>query len=486
VNAADPSANWAVLLIVSPLAAAIVALLARRAAAHVAYVNAALTTVAALALLGVVADRPLVHALGNWRAPLGIELYADSLAAILIVATSIVILAVTFYASGFLKHTRHHTSFWPLTFFLQAALNALYLSADVFNIYVALELLSLSAVSLVALGERPAAVAAALRYLLASLVASLAYLLGVALLYHAYGALDLAVLTDAARGGQTPRAALGLMTVALAVKGALFPMHFWLPRAHGEALAPVSAMLSGLVVKAPFYVLLRLWFGPFQEAPQVVGELLGLMGSAAIIWGALQALRQDRLKLLVAYSTVAQIGYLFLFFPLARAAGSLDAVTVFILAHALAKAAMFLAAGNTLTSIGHDRIQELDRITNRLPLSVAAFGIAGICIIGIPPSGNFIAKWLLIEAAIETGRWGWAVVMVAGSLVTAAYVFRVIGHAFTPTHGLEGGAPIATSMRWVPFVLSLLALLLGLIAAPLLEVIDLSLLPPDPETVRVP
>jgi formate hydrogenlyase subunit 3/multisubunit Na+/H+ antiporter MnhD subunit len=484
VNPAESGANWAVLLIVSPLVAAMVALLVRRAAAAASYVNAALTTVAALGLLDAVSHKPLAHALGNWRAPLGIELYADSLSAILIVATSIVILAVTFYAPGFLARTRNHASFRPLTFFLQAALNALYLSADVFNIYVALELLSLSAVSLVALGERTEALAAALRYLLASLVASLAYLLGVALLYHAYGALDLAVLAGAVSEGTTPTAALGLMTVALAVKGALFPMHFWLPRAHGEALAPVSAMLSGLVVKAPFYVLLRLWFGPFQEAPQLVGELLGVLGAAAIVWGAVQALRQERLKLLVAYSTVAQIGYLFLFFPLTRAAGILNAVTVFILAHALAKAAMFLAAGNILASIGHDRIQELDRITNRLTLSVAAFGIAGICIIGIPPSGNFIAKWMLIEAAIETGQWGWAVVMVAGSLVTAAYVFRVIGHAFTPTNGLEDGEPIATTMRWVPFVLSLLALLLGLVTAPLLEAIDLPALSPDAETVR--
>jgi formate hydrogenlyase subunit 3/multisubunit Na+/H+ antiporter MnhD subunit len=276
------------------------------------------------------------------------------------------------------------------------------------------------------------------------------------------------------------------MTAGLAIKGALFPVHFWLSRAHSEAPAPVGALLSGLVVKAPFYVLLRLWLGPFQNAPQAVGVLFGLLGAAAIVWGSLQALRQERLKLLVAYSTVAQIGYLFLFFPLAQTARALDAVTIFMLAHALAKAAMFLAAGNILCCLGHDRIQELDRIARRLPLSLTAFGIAGVCIMGLPPSGNFIAKWLLIEAAFESGAWGWAVVIVAGSLMSAAYVFRVVGHAFTPEPGFEGGAPITTSMAWVPFLLSLLALSLGLISAPLLEIIELPNLADNVATVHTP
>jgi formate hydrogenlyase subunit 3/multisubunit Na+/H+ antiporter MnhD subunit len=473
-------------LIVAPLAAAIIAFLAPRLAAGVAYINAVLMALAALGLLNAVADRPLTYALGDWGAPLGIDLYADSLTGVMVVATSLVILAVTFYARDYLARTGTGASFWPLTFFLHAALNGLFLSADVFNLYVTLELLSLSAVALVALGNETAAVAAALRYLLASLVASLAYLLGVAFLYHTYGVLDLSALADAASGGTTTWAALGLMTAGLAVKGALFPVHFWLPGAHSEAPTPVSALLSGLVVKAPFYVLLRLWLGPFHDAPQAVGDMLGLLGAAAIIWGSLQALRQQRLKMLVAYSTVAQIGYLFLLFPLTRAAGVLNAVTVFALAHALAKAAMFLAAGNILFCLGHDRIQELDRIAGRLPLTLAAFGIAGVCIMGLPPSGNFVAKWLLIEAAFESGAWGWAVVVIAGSLMSAAYVFRVVGHAFTPEHGFEGGVQITPSMDRVPFLISLLALLLGLIAAPLLEVIELPALAVGTAAVHAP
>ncbi len=471
MNPADPGATWAILLIAAPLALAIAAFLAPRMAAGLAYVNAVLMPAAAVGLLDAIADRPLTYALGDWSAPLGIRLYADSLTGILLLATSVIVFFITVYAQGYLARSPGRTSFWPLTFFLHAALNGIYLSADVFNLYVALELLSLSAVALVALGNEKAAVAAALRYLLASLVASLAYLLGVTLLYHSYGALDLALLADGGRGEDTPWAALALMTAGLAIKGALFPVHFWLPRAHSEAPAPVSALLSALVVKAPFYVLIRLWTGPFEDAPQAVGELLGLLGCVAILWGSVQALRQERLKLLVAYSTVAQIGYLFLYFPLARATAILDAVTVFIIAHALAKAAMFLAAGNILACLGHDRIQDLDRVAGHLPLSLAAFGIAGACIMGLPPSGNFIAKWLLIEAAFESGAWGWSVIIIAGSLLSAAYVFRVFGHAFTHRLGFEGGTAVSASMALAPFLVSLLALFLGLVAAPLVELV---------------
>jgi formate hydrogenlyase subunit 3/multisubunit Na+/H+ antiporter MnhD subunit len=469
----DTAAVCAVLLVASPLAAAVIAFLARPVAGGIALVNAVLMTAAAFGLLEAVADRPLSYAIAGWEAPLGIRLYADAVAGILIVATAVVILAVTIYAPDYLRGRGGRPTFWPLMLFLQAALNAIYLSADVFNLYVALELLSLSAVALVALGDTTAAAAAALRYLLASLVASLAYLLGVTLLYHTHGALDLAVLADAVRGGTSPWAALGLMTVGLAIKGALFPVHFWLPAAHSEAPAPVSALLSGLVVKAPFYVLVRLWHGPFTEAPTSVAVLLGLLGSVAILWGSLQALRQERLKLLVAYSTVAQIGYLFLYFPLARSVDVLDAVTVFILAHAVAKAAMFLAAGNILYSLGHDRIQGLDSVAGRLPLSLAAFGIAGVCIMGLPPSGNFVGKWLLVEAAFENRAPGWAMVVVLGSLLSAAYVFRVVGHAFTRQHGCEGGTRITPMMSWAPFLLSLFALSLGLFAAPLFDLVDL-------------
>lgn len=472
MTALEPGPTWVVWLIVSPLAAALIAFLLPRVAAAIALANALFMGVAALALLDLVTEQgPHRYSLGGWGAPLGIDLYADPLSGVLLVVAAVVVLATLFYSRDYLARTAIGPLFWPISLFLHAALNALLLSADAFNLYVTLELLSLSAVALVALADEQRAVAAALRYLLASIVASLAYLLGVALLYHTAGVLDLAALAERATWTPATWAALGLMTAGLAVKGALFPVHFWLPGAHSYAPSPVSALLSALVVKAPFYVLLRLWYAPFAGAPEAVGTLLGLLGALAIVWGSLQALRQARLKLLIAYSTVAQIGYLFLFFPLAQSRSALQGVTVFILGHALAKAAMFLAAGNMHKCLGHDRIQDLHRVARELPVTLAAFAVGGVCIMGLPPSGNFIGKWLLIEAAFAQGEWGWAVVVVAGGLLSAAYVFRVLGHAFTVDDKPVDASGAPASMAWAAFALALLALTLGVFAAPLIDLI---------------
>ena len=257
------------------------------------------------------------------------------------------------------------------------------------------------------------------------------------------------------------------MSTGLVLKTALFPLHFWLPPAHASAPAPVSALLSALVVKASFYLLLRLWLDVFGALTPAVGTVLGVLGAVAVIWGSIQALRQVRLKLLVAYSTVAQLGYLFLAFPLAAGAAAIacSGAVYFALAHALAKAAMFLAAGNILQFGGHDRIVGLDRVAQRLPLSLGAFALAGVSIMGLPPSGGFVAKWLLLEAALLGGQWGWVLVIITGSLLAAAYVFKVVGHAFTQAQAPHESRAVPPVMEWAALVLALGSLLLGLIAS---------------------
>ncbi|NIV38702.1 MAG: oxidoreductase, partial [Anaerolineae bacterium] len=163
-----------------------------------------------------------------------------------------------------------------------------------------------------------------------------------------------------------------------------------------------------------------------------------------------------------------QIGYLFMAFPLAGA-GSITwhGVIYLAISHALAKAAMFMAAGNLMRHAGHDRIAELDLVTQRLPLSVAAFALSGISIMGLPPSGGFIAKWWLLEAAITTGMWAWVVVLVLGGIMAAAYVFKVVGFAFTKARATHEACPVPASMEWIAMLLALGAIALGLfVAAP--------------------
>lgn len=228
------------------------------------------------------------------------------------------------------------------------------------------------------------------------------------------------------------------------------------------------ALLSALVVKASFYLLLRLWFQVFMDTvTPSVAQVLGILGVAAIVWGSVQALVAQRLKLLVAYSTVAQLGYLFLVFPLALGKGTgfsaWSGALYFIVSHACAKGAAFLAAGTVLAAFGHDRIDELVGATRRMPVTMFAFAIAGVSLIGLPPSGGFIAKWLLLNAALAGGQWWWAIVIVSGALLAAAYVFRFFSRAFRHVDHVPTCGVIPLSMELPALGLGLVAMGLGII-----------------------
>ena len=220
--------------------------------------------------------------------------------------------------------------------------------------YVALELLTFAAVPLVCLDGRAETLQAALRYLLFALLGSILYLVGTALLYGAYGTLDIVLLSRRVHAEPATLVAAALMTVGLLAKTALFPLHLWLPPAHAGAPAAGSAVLSALVVKGSFFIVVRLWFDVMPGVPGFAAtQLLAGLGAAAILFGSVVALRQERLKLLIAYSTLAQIGYLFLMFPLAFApasaqlesGGALSGGLLQAISHATAKAAMFMSAG---------------------------------------------------------------------------------------------------------------------------------------------
>jgi len=463
---------WSVLVILWPLVGALACFLWPRHANPLGLL-AALGSVACVATLAwqVVEQGAQRHAVGGWGAPLGIDLYADGLSLLMLVMTAMVGLGISIYSSGYFDR-KTAAVFWPLWLFLWTALNALLLSADIFNLYVTLELLGLAAVALVALAGGANALTAAMRYLLVSLLGSLCYLLGVALLYHSFGSVDIAILAQRVEPLPSVWAATGLMSAGLLLKTALFPLHFWLPPAHASAPAPVSAMLSALVVMASFYILLRLWLEIFPLSGAALGQLLGLLGAAAVLWGGIQALRQTRLKLLIAYSTVAQLGYLFLAFPLGTSFAWKGALYL-LLSHALAKAAMFMAAGNILRFGGHDRIADLDRVVQRLPLTLTAFSLAGISLMGLPPSGGFIGKWLLLDAALYSGQWWWALILITGGLLTAAYVFKVVGYAFTPAEVSHEARTVPARMEWTALLLALAAVLLGLFALWPLTLLDI-------------
>ncbi len=414
--------------------------------------------------------QPLRRFVGGWEVPLGIALRADGLTATFLVTTAVIILAVAIFALksfGGPEETITGYTFWPLLYALWAALNAVFIGGDLFNLYVALELLTLSAVAMVAYGS----VAAAMRYMLFALAGSLAYLLGVVLLYSAHGTLDIGLLSAVDVEPATLVAA-GLMTAGLIAKTALFPFHAWLPPAHGNAPAPASALLSALVVKASFFIVARIWFElvPGAASEQLM-HALGFLGAAAVLFGSVLAIRQERLKLVIAYSTVAQLGYLFFIFPLAGGpeavpwgAGAWSGGMFHAIAHAFAKAAMFLAAGIMIEAVGHDRLNGLAGLGRALPMTVFAFAIAAVSIMGLPPSGGFIGKYLMLTSALAGGHIVLAIVMIVGGLLAAIYLFRPLALTLSGKD-LPEVVPIPRLRQAVPLVLALVAVALGIVSA---------------------
>lgn len=427
----------------------------------------------ALAIAAAVFGRgePVVYLLGGWAPPLGIGLRADGLSAAMLLTTALVMTATMSFARDMLAppdtgEARAPTVFWCMMPALWSALNTALLANDLFTLFVALELLTFAAVPLVCLDGSAATLAAALRYLLFALLGSLLYLLGTALLYGAHGTLDIVLLSQATTGTFAERSAAALMVAGLLAKIALFPLHLWLPPAHAGAPAPASAALSALVVKGPFVILLRVWFGAMGgETGLLAPQLLATLGACAILFGSVLALRQARLKMLVAYSTVAQLGYMFLMFPLVRAAaeGPADAWTagaVQMISHAFAKAAMFLAVGLLAKGLGHDRIDGLGGAARAMPVTVLAFAIAGLSLMGLPPSGGFVAKWLLLLASVAERQWWWAVVVLAGGLLTGSYVYRVLAPALSgPAPRLA--APVPRGKETITLWLAIMSMGLG-------------------------
>jgi len=377
---------------------------------------------------------PIELIIGGWKPPLGIKLSINEFSAIMLLMTSTIGFAITFYSTQYFDNDEKEGRFWPLWWFLITALNGIFISSDIFNTYIMLELLGLAAVSLIAIQGTQQALQASFQYLLVGLFGSLMYLLGVAIIYRTYGVLDNQLVANLVESNSSMQFALALITLGMMMKCALFPLHFWLPSAHSNASAPVSAMLSALVVKAAFFILFSFWFKILTPVVTTAAvTVLGVFGAMAVIYGSYRAFTSPRLKQLIAYSTVAQIGYLFLAFPLMLSTPDLarTAVIYFIVAHGCAKAAMFLAAGVIQKSMGHDQLSELQGIASQLPISIFIFAVTSASLIGLPPTGGFIAKWLLLNNAVESGQWWWVLTLFIGGLLASAYLFRVLNLAFT-------------------------------------------------------
>jgi multicomponent Na+:H+ antiporter subunit D len=411
-----------------------------RAAAAQAVAIAATATTLVLSIVGlvtVVRDGPLTHALGGWPPPIGIEYVLDPLAAYLatiigLIGTLIVVYPVR---TAFDLHPGRGVPLYPLVLLLLTGLMGVTLSGDLFHLFVFLEVYAIATYALVALGG-DRAIFASFRYLLLGTLGSGLYLLGVGFLYFSTGSLnmaDVASLLPAISDDPAVLGSMGLIVLGLALKMALFPLHVWLPDAHSYSPPGVAALLAAVQVKAGAYALIRILFdvyGPaYTGSTLPVSTALVWFGAAGIVVGSVLAIQQSDLKRLLAYSTVAQLGYIGLGIGLATPLALIGAL-LHVLNHAVMKSGLFLVAGGILQRTGIKEITRFAGLGRRMPLTMAGFAIAALSMVGIPPTAGFFSKFYLVVATVELGNWLLAAIIVGSSALTAVYFLRLFEQIF--------------------------------------------------------
>jgi multicomponent Na+:H+ antiporter subunit D len=441
--------NVPALLVVVPLAGAIVSALVSERSGRAARLVAVATLVvtATLSLAGLARaldDGPLRHQMGGWAPPLGIELVLDPLSGFVAAIVAVIGLVVVVYptSAGFGLAERPRLPLHALVLLLLSGLMGVVLTSDLFNLFVFLEIYAIATYALVALGG-PRATFASLRYLIFGTIGSGLYLLGVGFLYFMVGSLSMADVSERVAGlGTSPTvvAALALIVVGLGLKMALFPLHIWLPEAHSYAPPAVAALLAAVQVKVAAYALVRILYDVFDvgfvsvELP--LAELLVLFGVAGIAFGSAMAIAQRDLKRMLAYSTVAQLGYIGVGIGIATPL-AIAAALLHVLNHALMKACLFLVAGGIYERTGIREIPRLAGIGRRMPVTAAAMAVAALSMVGVPPTGGFFSKWYLLVASLDEGRVAVAAMIAASSLATLWYVLRLLESVFSDADGVD-------------------------------------------------
>ncbi len=381
----------------------------------------------------------MTYALGGWPAPLGIEFRIDSANALILLIISFIYLLSVIYARTSISTEVHEKSqswlyaAWILCF---TGLSGITLSGDVFNIFVFLEVSSLSTYILISFGQDRQCLTAAIRYLLMGTIAATFYLIGIGFLYSLTGTLnmaDLATLLPELTDENTVAVTLGFIVVGLAVKMALFPFHAWLPNAYTYAPSAISVFLAGTATKAAVYVFIRLvfaifpdqYFTDFTSSHEVI-LILGISG--AVVASAI-AIFQNNLKRMFAWSSIGQIGYIVIGLGLASVAG-VAASFLHLFNHALMKTAIFMALGGLLVVTGSTSLDALRDAGRRMPWTMAAILIGGLSLIGVPLTTGFISKWYLVSAAFAQNAGWLAGLVLLGSLITVAYVWKIVELAY--------------------------------------------------------
>lgn len=415
---------------------------------------------------------PVQFQLGLWQAPFGITLAADLLSVFMLIMAQIVLCAGLVYALGSTEKVVQFPTFYPLFLALAGGLSGAFITGDIFNLFVFAEIIVISGAALTAIADDKYGVEAAYKYFYISTLATVFFLLGVGSLYVSYGTLNYADL--ATRIADNPSAPLGLtgmafLTATFLIKSATFPFHFWQPDFHAAAPTAVSAMLSSLVVKLGVYGFFRMTTLLFATEADLLKTLLVVLGVVGVLYGGFGAMGTHNAKRMLAYSTLAQIGFILVGIgwgtPL-----SLAAALVFTFNHAIIKAAMLMLAG-AMASRAAVKSASFDVIVGvgkYHPFAGVLFLIGGMALAGIPPLNGFISKLMIFWSGVEAAQYLSLAIIGVASIITLVYVIRAFTRVWFETNpevkSKQGDQLLA------PTLLIVLALILGVWSEPLVSI----------------
>ncbi len=434
----------------------------------------------------------LSYTVGNWTPPYGIELIIDPLSALMLLLISVVALLATCAALPSVQREqagKEHL-FFTLYLILIAGLMGLVMTGDAFNLYVLLEITSITTYGLIAMGKGRA-VLSSFNYIIMGSIGACFYLLGVGYIYILTGTLnmaDIATRLPLVQGDAAVATAFAFLIVGLFIKMAFFPLHGWLPHAYGDAPMGASVMIAPLMTKVTVYLMIRVMFSIFSPQYEFllhpgIQNLVIWAASIGIVCASLQALAQRDIKRMLTYIIIAEVGYMVGGIWLANDQGMTGAI-LHIVNDALMTLCLFLAAATIFYRIGSLHFDDLKGLYQRMPLTMAAFTVGAFSMIGVPPTAGFFSKWYLILGGIEAGHWEYVAALIFSSLINAVLFFRLIeiayfgdvdhAHGHAPT--LQPAAPAPWYMQGSLLVTAAALIIVGLGSGQLVQgVIKLAL-----------
>ncbi|ESR22757.1 monovalent cation/H+ antiporter subunit D family protein [Lutibaculum baratangense] len=471
--------NLPALQVVIPLVGATICALIdrRRVAWPIALAISLVGIVISVALLAqVLAGGPISYAMGGWAPPYGIEYRVDVVNAYILVLVSVIGAVIMPYAPrSVAAELAENKQAWFYTMYLLnlTGLLGMAITGDAFNAFVFLEISSLSSYVMIALGRDRRALLAAYQYLILGTIGATFYVIGVGLLYAMTGTLNFVDMAERIVDVESSRsvlAALAFLTVGISLKLALFPLHVWLPNAYAYAPSVATVFLASTATKVAVYLFLRFFFSIFGArfvyADLPLTEILLVLSVAAMFIASIIAIFQDDVKRMLAYSSVAQIGYMTLGIGIANLNG-LTGTIVHLFNHAVTKGALFMAVGAVVMRVGRHDLEGLAGIGRRMPVTMAGFVIAGLSLIGVPGTVGFVSKWYLAAGAFESGAWLLSFLIMASSFLAVVYVGRVVEIAWfrEPTQAVASVEEAPLSLIIPTWVLVAASVVFGLDAA---------------------